>query len=108
MDKIKIEDFQKIDLRTAKIKAVHPHPKNNKIIVLILDTGEEEKQVLAGMKQWYSEEDLIGKTVVYVANLEPKIISGLESNGMILAADAEEKPLLLTIKEEVKPNTKIR
>lgn len=104
---ITIEDFKKIDLRTAKVKDAHPHPKSSKMIVLILDTGEEERQVLVGMKQWYSEEDFIGKTVIYVANLEPKIIGGIESNGMILAAEAE-KPVLLTVEEEVAPNTKIR
>ena len=107
MDNITIEDFQKIDLRTAKVKDAHMHPNSRKMIVLMLDLGDEEKQVLAGMKQWYSEEDFIGKTVVYVANLEPKIIGGVESNGMILAASAE-KPVLLTTAEEVEPNTKIR
>ena len=105
---ITLEDFQKIDLRIAKVKDAHMHPDSRKMIVLKLDLGDEEKQVLAGVKQWYTEEDLIGKTVVFVANLEPKVIGGVESQGMILAADASEKPLFLTVDEDCPLNAKIK
>ena len=108
MDNITLEDFQKIDLRTAKIKEANMHPNSRKMIVLKLDLGDEEKQVLAGVKQWYTEEELIGKTVIFVANLEPKVIGGVESQGMILAADAPDRPLFLTIDEDAPLNTKIR
>ena len=105
---ITLEDFQKIDLRVAKIKNAHMHPNSRKMIVLMLDLGDEEKQVLAGMKQWYSEEELIGKTVILVANLEPKVIGGVESQGMILAANAPDKPLFLTVDGDAPLNTEIR
>jgi methionyl-tRNA synthetase len=110
MENITISDFEKVDLRIAVVKAVHPHPKSNKMIVLVLDAGDKEVQILAGLKQYYTEKDLLGKRIVYVANLEPKVIGGLESNGMILAADdGEHKPLILTTFEgEMKPGAKAR
>jgi methionyl-tRNA synthetase len=110
MENITISDFEKVDLRIAVVKAVHPHPKSNKMIVLVLDAGDKEVQVLAGLKQHYTENDLLGKRIVYVANLEPKVIGGLESNGMVLAAeDGEHRPLMLTTFEgEMKPGAKVK
>ena len=108
MENITLEDFQKLDLRTAKVKEAHMHPNSRKMIVLKLDLGDEEKQVLAGVKQWYSEDELVGKIVILVANLEPKVIGGIESQGLILAAEAPDKPLFLTVDEDCPLNTKIR
>lgn len=111
-EKITIQDFEKIDLRTAVIKAVKLHPSNKDMYILLLDLGPEaaDVQLVAGIKKWYSEDELVGKRIVYVANLEPKIMGRIESQGMILAADdGENKPLVLTTFEgDLKPNAKIK
>ena len=109
---ITIKDFEKIDLRVATVKAVKLHPSNKDMYILLLDLGPEEQdvQIVAGLKKWYSEEEFIGKKIVYVANLEPKIIGRIESQGMILAADdGENKPLFITtIEGAIKDNAKVR
>jgi len=109
---ITIKDFEKIDLRIAKIKAVKLHPNNKDMYIFLLDLGPEsiDFQVVAGLRKWYSEDELIGKKVVYVANLEPKVIGRIESQGMILASDdGENKPLLITtIEGDVNLNAKVR
>ena len=78
-----IEDFRKLELRIAQIKEVNDHPNADKLLVLILDLGDRQKQVVAGIKNFYSKEDLIGKQVVLVDNLDPVILRGVESQGMI-------------------------
>ncbi|MBI2338714.1 methionine--tRNA ligase, partial [Candidatus Daviesbacteria bacterium] len=79
------------------------------LIKLKVDLGEESpRQILAGVKQWYKSEELVGKQVVVVANLEPRMMMGVESSGMLLAADSEDGPVFLTIPKEVPPGTKIR
>ena len=112
MDNITLPDFEKIDLRVATVKAIKLHPSNKDMYILLLDLGEKavDVQVVAGMRKWYSEDELIGKRIVYVANLEPKIIGKIESAGMILAADdGENKPLILTTFEgDLNLNAKVR
>ncbi|MFA5437035.1 MAG: methionine--tRNA ligase subunit beta [Candidatus Omnitrophota bacterium] len=98
-----IEDFRKIELRVAQVKEVSDHPDADKLLVLSLDVGDKLKQVVAGIKSGYTRETLLGKYVVLVDNLEPALLRGVESQGMILAGSDEsgiaivtpEKPLRL-------------
>ncbi|MEL9997119.1 MAG: methionine--tRNA ligase subunit beta [Sulfolobales archaeon] len=109
MDLIDINDFSKVDLRVGVVKHAEKVPGSKKLIRLIVDLGVEERQILAGLAEFYDPNQLIGKYVIVVANLKPKKMMGLESQGMILAAGCgpDEKPVILTTLEPVKPGTKI-
>lgn len=99
---ITIDDFAKIRLKVAKVINCENHPKADKLLVLTLQLGDETRQVVSGIKQYYSAEDLIGKKVVVVVNLKPVKLRGVESKGMILAAeDKDGKLSLLTTLEEL-------
>jgi len=87
---IQYEDFVKLDLRVAKVVSAEPHPNADKLIVLKVDMGGEQRQILAGIRQWYESEQLVGKSIVMVANLASRKMRGLESNGMLLAATVME------------------
>ncbi len=106
---IDINEFSKIDLRVGLIKHAERVPRSKKLIKLIVDLGSEERQILAGIAEFYDPKELIGKHVIVVANLKPKKMMGLESKGMILAAGCgpDEKPVILTTLEPVRPGTKI-
>jgi len=86
---ITIDDFRKLELRIAQIKEVNDHPNADKLLILTLDLGDRQKQVVAGIKNFYAKEELIGKQVVLVDNLDPVILRGIESQGMILAGSDE-------------------
>ncbi len=105
---ISYEDFTKLDLRVAKIDSVEPIPGKSKIVKGVVDLGEEKRVVIIGGAEFYQPEDLVGKTVIIVANLEPKKLAGIESNAMLLAADVNEKPFWLTVTEDVPLGTKIK
>ncbi len=81
-----IEDFKKLELKVAHIKEVTDHPNADRLYVITLDLGDKAKQVVAGIKGSYQKEELIGKQVVVVDNLEPAILRGVESQGIILAS----------------------
>ncbi len=87
---IGIEDFAKVSLRVGEIKACEKVPKSDKLYKLMLNDGEGERQIVSGIAKWYSEADLIGKKVIIVANLKPAKLRGVESNGMLLAADTAD------------------
>jgi len=99
--RISIDEFFKIELRVGRVLAAEAVPKSRKLIKIQLDTGDGERQVLAGILGAYQPEDLVGRTVVFVANLKPANLAGLESNGMILAASGPDggKPVLLTVED---------
>ena len=86
---IGIEDFMNVELRTAKILSCEKVPKAKKLLKLQIDLGYEQRQVVSGIAKWYAPEDLIGKTIIVVANLKPATLYGIESNGMILASGEE-------------------
>ncbi|MFA5199596.1 MAG: methionine--tRNA ligase subunit beta, partial [Candidatus Omnitrophota bacterium] len=86
---VSIDDFRKLELRIAEIKEVNDHPNADKLLVLKLDLGDRQKQVVAGIKAHYTKEELLGKQVVLVDNLDPVILRGVESQGMILAGSDE-------------------
>lgn len=104
---ISIKDFSKLELRVGTVLEVEEVEGSEKLLKLMIDLDEEKpRQILAGIKNWYNGEDLKGKQVVIVANLEPKKLMGFVSEGMVLAAD-DEKPILLTTSSEVKPGSKV-
>ncbi len=104
---ITFEDFKKVDLRIGRIIKAENVEKSEKLLKLQVDVGEEEKQILSGIAEFYNPEDLIGKEVVVVVNLEPRMMMGFESQGMLLAAGSEEKPVILIPEEEVETGSKI-
>jgi methionine--tRNA ligase beta chain len=104
---IKFEDFAKIDLRIGKILEASKIPGSQKLLKLLVDLGSERRQVIAGIAKSYLPESLEGKEVVIVFNLESKILMGFESQGMILAIQTKEGPVLVVPEKEVNPGAKI-
>ncbi|RDD52416.1 methionine--tRNA ligase subunit beta [Nanoarchaeota archaeon NZ13-N] len=92
---IDIEEFKKIELRVGEIVEVKDHPNADKLYVLTVDFGNEKRQIVAGIREYYSKEDLLGKKIVVVTNLKPRNIRGVESQGMLLAAEKEGKLSLI-------------
>ncbi|MCX5697135.1 MAG: methionine--tRNA ligase subunit beta [Candidatus Omnitrophica bacterium] len=83
---INIEDFKKMELKIGEIKEVNDHPNADRLYVITVDLGGRTKQLVAGIKGSYQKEELVGKQVVVVDNLEPAMLRGVESQGMLLAA----------------------
>ena len=110
LPEIGYDDFAKLDLRLAKVVACEEVPKSKKLLKFTLDLGGEQRTVLSGIKNWFGTDDLIGKTVVVVANLAPKVMAGIESHGMILcASDAGDEHLSpLTTMSEMESGLKVR
>jgi methionyl-tRNA synthetase len=104
---ISIEDFKNIDLRVAKILEAEKIENSDNLLKLTLDLGNETRQIISGIAQYYKPQDLINKEIVMVYNLEPRIIKGIESQGMLLAAKDENNLGLLILDKEIKPGTKI-
>ena len=110
MDRIEYADFTKLDLRVGKILVSEAIPDADRLIRMEVDVGEDQpRQIVAGMKKYYQPEELTGKTVVVLVNLEPKKIRGYLSDGMILAASTSgfETVKLLTIEGELSAGCKI-
>ena len=108
-NQISIEDFQKIQLKVGKIIEVEQVPKSNKLLKLQVDLGTEQRQIIAGIGKKYTSEDLVGKTIVVVANLKPAQIMGVESQGMVLAAGENNVLGLVTISENgIDPGTQVK
>jgi len=107
---IAIDDFVKIDLRVAKIVVAERIPKADKLLRLEVDLGYETRQILSGIAQWYTPEELIGRKIVVIANLAPRKMRGLESHGMLLAASHGEdgKPILATFGEEIALGSRLK
>jgi methionyl-tRNA synthetase len=109
MHNISFSDFQKMNIRVGEIKIVDDVPGADKIYKLIVDIGGEERVVVAGIKQHYSKEELPGKKVLVLVNLEPKVIRGVESHGMVLCAHTEDRSKLVctTIEKEIAVGSKV-
>jgi methionyl-tRNA synthetase len=105
---ITIDEFQKVQLRTAKVVSAERVPKSEKLLKLQVSLGTEQRQIVAGIGKKYEPEALIGKTVVIVANLKPAKLMGIESQGMVLAAGDADVHGLATVLEEVDPGTKVK
>jgi len=105
---ITIDQFQKIQLKTAKVLSAERVPKSEKLLKLQVSLGTEQRQIVAGIGKRYEPDSLIGKTIVIVANLKPAKLMGIESQGMVLAAGDSEVRGLATFLEDVEPGTKVK
>ncbi|HNX91256.1 MAG TPA: methionine--tRNA ligase subunit beta [Candidatus Omnitrophota bacterium] len=106
--KISYEDFQKIDLRVAEIIEAAEHPNADRLFVLKIKIGEETRQIVAGIRASYKKEELIGRKIAVITNLQPAVIRGQESCGMLLAASGENGPIILTPEKDVPSGSKIK
>lgn len=105
---ITIEDFKKVELKAGKVVAVEDHPDADKLVIVRVDVGEDRPRTLvAGLKDYYSAEELEGRTIVVVTNLEPAQLRGVRSEGMLLAAQDGEDVVLLTLDREVAPGSPV-
>jgi methionine--tRNA ligase beta chain len=104
---ITIDEFRNVELKIATIKSAEPHPNADKLMVLQIDLGDEQRQILAGIRNHYTPEELIGRQIVVVANLEPAKLRGLESQGMLLAASDEGRIIILTPDKAVTAGAKV-
>ncbi len=93
---ITIEDFKKLELKIARINGVADHPNADRLYVITVDLGDRTKQLVAGIKRCYTKEELIGRLIVVVDNLEPAVLRGVESQGMLLAASDENGVVVLS------------
>lgn len=105
---ITIDEFRRLELRVATVRAAEIHPKADKLLVLQVDLGGETRQVVAGIRAHYRPEELIGRQVVVVANLAPATLRGVESQGMVLAVSDGDRPVLLAIDQQVPPGSPVR
>lgn len=105
---ITIDEFMKIQLKTAKVLTAERVPKSEKLLKLQVSLGSEQRQIVAGIGKKYEPEALVGKTIVIVANLKPAKLMGIESQGMVLAAGDSEVRGLATFIEDVEPGTKVK
>ncbi|NPA32679.1 MAG: methionine--tRNA ligase subunit beta [Aquificae bacterium] len=104
---IGIEDFLKVDLRVAKVLEAEPVEGSEKLLKLRLSLGDEERTIVAGIAKHYGPEELVGKKIVVVANLKPRKIFGIESQGMLLAASDGENLSLIVPERDVKEGAKL-
>ena len=98
---ITYEDFKQLEIKIAKIKEVNDHPNADRLYVITIDLGDKTKQIVAGIRNSYKKEDLIGREVVVIDNLEPAILRGIESHGMLLATTDEKGLSIITPDREV-------
>ena len=106
---INFKDWQNLDLRVAEVLEAEDHPNADKLYVLKIKLGEEEKTIVAGIKNHYGKEELVGKKIVVLANLEPAVLRGVKSEGMLLAASGEDKEnvVLLTVDKDIESGSTI-
>lgn len=106
--KIPIDEFKKLEIKVGKILEIEDHPNADKLYVLKVDLKEEQpRQIVAGLKPYYKTSDLINKKAIFITNLEPAVIRGVKSDGMILAADnGKGNVVFLTSKSELKQGAK--
>jgi methionyl-tRNA synthetase len=105
---IDIDQFMKIQLRTAKVESAERIPKADKLLRLVVDLGSEKRQIVAGIAASYAPEQLVGRTIVIVANLKPAKLRGIESQGMLLAADPGDGAVVIGFDKDVAPGTRVR
>ncbi|HEY5618224.1 MAG TPA: methionine--tRNA ligase [Vicinamibacterales bacterium] len=107
--RISIDEFMKVDLRVAKVLEAEAVPKSKKLIKLKVDTGQDQRTIVAGIAEAYQPEQLVGRTIVVVANLQPAKLMGIESNGMVLAGSPDGgQPMLVGFDQDVPPGSRVR
>ena len=108
MSEITFKDFEKLSLKVGKITAVERIPGMKKILKVQVDLGDTTAIAIAGGAEFYEPSSYVGKRVVVLTNMEPKMIAGVKSEVMLLAADFQGKPVWLTLDEDVPAGTKVR
>ena len=108
MTMIPFEEFKKLSIKIARIKEVKDHPNADKLYILTIDLGTEEREVVAGIKKSYKPEELKEKLVAVVENIEPATIRGVESKGMVLAASDSEKIVVLSPDKDIAPGSIVK
>jgi len=106
--RVTMDDFMRVELRVAKILTAEPVPKSRKLLKLTVDAGDGGRTLVAGIAGSYTPDQLVGRSVVVVANLQPARLMGIESNGMVLAASPDGGPVLLSVDESVPAGTRVR
>ncbi|MBR5271025.1 MAG: methionine--tRNA ligase subunit beta, partial [Clostridia bacterium] len=106
-DFVEFEDFEKLDIRVGKVIECEKVPKSKKLLRFTLQVGSETRQILSGISQFHEPEELIGKNVLFIANFKPRTMMGLESNGMILSAEFEDKLTVLTTLNDIQSGAEI-
>ena len=107
-ERIKIDDFFKIELKVAKVLEASEIEGADRLLRLRVDLGSQTRQLVAGIKKSYTPEELVGKHIIVVANLQPATVRGVESQGMLLAASTEDGPVLATFDKAVAPGAKVK
>ena len=105
---IGIEDFAKVNLTVAKIKECEPVKKSKKLLKLVINDGTNDRVVVSGISQYYSPEELINRNIILVSNLKPAKLCGVESNGMVLAAESPEGKVNVIFVDDLIPGSNIR
>jgi len=107
-DMISFDEFKRLDLKVGKVLSAEKVEKADKLLRLEVDLGAEIRQIVAGLAEYYDPDSLIGKEVIVLTNLEPRTIRGIESRGMVLAADTDERPVLICPEDSVQIGCRIR
>lgn len=104
---ITFKEFQNVEIKVAEVKSVEDHPNADKLIVIRVDLGGEERQIVAGLKGHYDAASLVGTKIVVVTNLQPAKLRGVESNGMLLAAQDGDVLSVITVDKDVKAGSPV-
>jgi len=104
---INIDEFKKVELKVAKVLSAENIPGSEKLLKLEVDLGSEKRQILSGIAKYYQAADLVGRLIVFVSNLEPRQMMGMESQGMVLAAHDDQVFSVLTPDKDIPPGTVI-
>lgn len=107
MESVKFDEWNKLDLKIAEVLEAEDHPNADKLYVLKIKIGDENRTIVAGIKRHYSKEDLKGKKIVVFTNLEPAILRGVKSEGMLLAAEEGDNVVLVVPDKEIDSGAKI-
>ncbi len=102
------EEFRKLEIKVARIQEVTEHPNADKLYVMKIDLGDSQRQIVAGIRKSYTPQELVGKHIAVITNLEPALIRGVESQAMLLAASDENGVSVLTVHREVKAGSVIK
>lgn len=105
---ITIDEFKRLDIRIARVVQAEPVPKTDKLLKLTIELGDETRTIVAGIAETYTPEQLVGKQIVVLANLQPATIRGIVSEGMLLAAEVDGKAILLIPDREVPTGSIVR
>jgi methionyl-tRNA synthetase len=107
--RLTIDEFMRVELRVARVLEAEAVPKSKKLIKMRVDVGTEQRTIVAGIAEAYQPDQLVGRSIVIVANLKPAKLMGIESNGMVLAASVEGgAPSLLAVDPSMPPGTRVR